>query len=175
MASKKIKKFRKVKVNTMANHAMFRSDNMAGTTQGKYLVSVRVPEAIDNGCVVAYGAYEDGAREVRTCAAPESNTELGKIAILGSEEVKKAVKYDVVGEFTNEKGTPARGYIPEHADVFSVTAEAVDGAIKVGSVLELQAGSYKMAAVDAATGATVVGVCEAVEQDGATTWYVIRV
>lgn len=159
----------------MANHAMFRSDNMAGTTQGKYLVSVRVPEAIDNGCVVAYGAYEDGAREVRTCAAPEANTELGKIAILGSEEVKKAVKYDVVGEFTNEKGTPARGYIPEHVDVFSVTAEAVDGAIKVGSILELQAGSYKMAAVDAATGATVVGVCEAVEQDGATTWYVIRV
>jgi len=44
---------RKVKVITMANHAMFRSDNMAGTTQGKYLVSVRVPEAIDNGCVVA--------------------------------------------------------------------------------------------------------------------------
>jgi hypothetical protein len=171
----KIKNFRKVKVIIMANHAMFRSDNMAGTTQGKYLVSVRVPEAIDNGCVVAYGAYEDGAREVRTCEAPAADTALGKIAILGSEEVNKAVKFDTVGGFTNEKGVPARGYIPEHADAFSVTAEAVDGTIKVGSFLELQAGSYKMAAVDVATGATVVGVCEAVEQDGATTWYVIRV
>lgn len=156
-------------------HAMFRSDSMAGTVHGKNLASVRVPEDIDNGCIVAYGAYEEGEREVRTCAAPEADTPLNKIAILGSEEVDKEVKFDTVGGFYNKKGSVARGYIPEEVDVFSVTAEAVDGTIKVGSILEVQAGSHKMAAVDAATGATVVGVCEAVEQDGATTWYVIRV
>lgn len=159
----------------MANHAMFRSDNLAGTTQGKYLASVRVATDIDNGNIVLLGEYETGAREVKACTAPAADSAIGKIAILGSEEVDKTVKYDTVGGFTNKAGSVARGYILEHGDVFSVTAEAVDGTPAKGATFELQAGSYKMNAVETATGATVVGVCEAVEVENGITWYVVRV
>ena len=155
--------------------AMFRSDNLAGTTQGKYLVSVRMAEDLENGSIVVPGAYEDGAREVRACAAPEADTAIGKIAILGSEDVNKEVKYDTIGAFTNKSGSIARGYILEHGDIFSVTAEAISGTANVGSTLAVEAGSYKMKAVESASGATVIGECVAIEQDGATTWYVVRV
>lgn len=156
-------------------HAMFRADNMAGTTQGKYLVSLRVTADIDNANVVAVGAYEEGAREVKVYAAPETNTAIGKIAILGSEEVDKSVKGNTVGGFTNKKGTIARGYILEHGDVFSATAEAFDKAPTVGATIEVKAGDTKMAVVESASGATVIGTCEAVEMNGNVTWYVVRV
>lgn len=159
----------------MAKHAIFRSDSMAGTTQGKYLVSVRISEDLDNGCIVVPGEYEAGAREVRGCSAPEADTTIGQIAILGSEEVMPAKKFDTVGDFYNVAGSVARGYIFEHGDMFSVTKECVDGTPALGATFEVKAGSHKMNAVEAATGATVIGKCIAVEQDGATTWYVVRV
>lgn len=160
----------------MANtHVMIRTDNMAGTTQGKYLVSLRVAAEIDNGLVVAVGGYEDGAREVRTYTTPAVNTDLGKIAILASEEVDKERAFNAVGEFTNKKGSIARGYFLEHGDIFSVTEGAFDKKPTVGSIVELQAGN-KLKVVSAATsGSTTVGTCDAIETDGATTWYVIRV
>lgn len=159
----------------MANHAMFRSDSLAGTTHGKYLVSVRMTEDLDNGCIVVPGDLEAGAREARAYAAPEADTAVGKIAILGSEEVVKDAKFDTVGQFTNLRGSLARGYILEHGDMFSVTKEALDGTPALNATIEVQAGAHKMSAVESATGATAIGKCIAVEPDGATTWYVIRV
>ena len=154
---------------------MFRSDNLAGTVHGKNLASVRMAEDLENGCIVALGGYEAGSREVRACSAPEADTAIEKIAILGSEEVNKEVKYDTVGGFINKAGSIARGYIFDKGDVFAVTKEAISGEVTVGSKLVVDAGSYKMKAVADAAGATVIGECEAVEMDGATTWYVIRV
>lgn len=155
----------------MAKHAMFRADNLAGTTQGKYLASVRLAEDLDNGSVVVIGDYEAGAREVRTYTAPTAESKLGKIAILGSEEVNTDVKYDTVGGFTNRKGTIGRGYILEEVDVFSVTAEAFTTVPAKGDTVYAVAGSHKMSK----TGDVALGVCEAIELDGATTWYVVRV
>lgn len=159
----------------MANHAMIRTDNLAGTVHGKYLVSIRMTEALDNGCIVVPGAYEAGAREVRTYTAPEADTPVGKIAILASEEVNKEVTFDTVGGFYNKAGTIARGYILEHGDIFSVTAEAFDAVPAVGNTIEVKAGTCKLAAAESATGATAIGECIAIELDGATTWYVVRV
>lgn len=161
----------------MANkkYGMFRSDNMAGTTQGKYLASVRVGEDLQNGSVVALGAYEVNEREVRTCTAPDADTKIGALAILGSEEVVANVKYDTVAGFINLKGSVARAYIFEHGDMFSATAECFDGTPAVGHTIETLAGTYKMKAVETASGATVIGECIAVEKDGPTTWYVVRV
>jgi hypothetical protein len=159
----------------MAKYGMFRSDNMAGTTQGKYLASVRVAQDLQNGSVVALGDYEPNEREVRTCTAPTADTNIGAIAILGSEEVVLSAKYDTVGDFTNKKGTVARGYILEHGDIFSATAPCFEGTPEVGHTIEIKAASYKMATTAEATGATVIGKCIAVERDGATTWYVVRV
>lgn len=151
--------------------AMFRADNLAGTTQGKYLASVRMAEDLANGSIVVPGAYEAGAREVRACAAPAADAAIGKIAILGSEEVNKDVKFDTVGAFTNKAGTIARAYILEAGDIFSVSAEGFVAVPEVGATVKVAAGAYKMGT----DGDVTVGECIAIEQDGATTWYVVRV
>lgn len=159
----------------MANHVMFRADNLAGTTQGKYLASVRISADIDNGMVVALGAYETGSREVRAYATPAANTPIGKLAILGSEEVDKEKTFDTVGGFTNKAGTIGRAYIFEHGDYFAVTAGAFDTAPAVGDVIEAQAATAMKVVDTATTGSTVIGECVAIEADGATTWYVVHV
>lgn len=161
-------------------HAMFRSDNMEATVNGKFLVSLYVSTegGIDNGNVVKVGGLKTGEREVREYATPAANTPLADIAILGSEEVVKGKKYNTVGEFCNEKGSIARGYRLVSGDMFAVTADALDGTgtYTVGTTIcELQAGT-KLKAVDSLTqSSTKVGTLEAIESEGATTWYVFRV
>ena len=156
----------------MANHAMFRSDAMAGTTLGQYLVSLRVATEIDNAMLVAVGALEDGQREVKAMAAIAADTKVGAIAVLGSEEVDKEKSFDTVGEFTNKAGTIARGYILHDNGAYSVTAEAFEGGVPAkGAKVFAKAGSNK----HHTAGDVEIGVCEAVETDGATTWYVIRI
>ncbi len=156
----------------MANHAMFRSDAMAGTTLGQYLVSLRVATEIDNAMLVAVGALEDGQREVKAMAAITADTKVGNIAVLGSEEVDKEKTFDTVGGFTNKVGTIARGYILHDNGAYSVTAEAFEGGVPAkGAKVFAKAGSNK----HHTAGDVEIGVCEAVETDGATTWYVIRI
>ena len=156
----------------MANHVMFRSDAMAGTTLGQYLVSLRVSADIDNGMLVAVGALEEGEREVKTMAPIANATKLGEIAVLGSEEVNKAKSYDTVGEFTHEKGSIARGYILHNGGAYAVTAGAFDGAVPAkGAKIYAKAGSNK----HFTSGDVEIGTCEAIETEGATVWYVIRV
>lgn len=159
----------------MANHVMFRSDSLGGTTLGKYLASVRITEDIDNGMLVVPGAYESGSREVRTYTTPAKDTPRSKLAILGSEEVDKAASYDTVGGFTNKKGSPARAYFLDDMGCFAVTAGAFDVVPAVGKIIEAQ-DSNKMKVVDTLTsGSTKIGECVEVQVDGATTWYVIRI
>ena len=159
----------------MANNTMFRADNLAGTKDGKFLVSVRITTDIDNGMLVVPGAYESGSREVRTYTKPAANTPLSSLAILGSEEVDKTTSFNTVGGFTNRAKTVGRAYFLDGKDMFSVTAGAFDTAPAVGKIIEAQA-DYKMKVVDSLTsGSTKIGECIAVETDGATTWYVIRV
>lgn len=163
-------------------HAMFRSDNMEGTNDGKYLVSLYVSTdaGLDNGCVVKVGNYKTGEREVRTYTTPAANDALADIAILGSEEVIKDKKFDNIADFTNAKGSIARGYKLVRGDIFSVTKEALATAdnytFVVGTTIcELQAGTKLKAADSVTSGSTQVGILEAVENDGDATWYVFRV
>ncbi len=156
----------------MANHVMFRSDNMAGTTLGQYLVSLRAASDIDNGMLVAVGALEDGQREVKAMAAITADTKVGAIAVLGSEEVDKEKTFDTVGEFTNKAGSIARGYILHDNGAYAVTAGAFEGDVPAkGAKIYAKAGSNK----HFTSGDVEIGTCEAIEADGATTWYVIRV
>lgn len=160
-------------------HAMFRSDNMAGTKLGQFLVSLKATADIDNGNVVTIGALFDGEREVRTYATPAATDKIGTIAIIGTEEVDATKKFDTVGDFTNKKGGIMRGYILHSGDEFSITADAFETAdsvtVAAGTIFELQAKTKLKAVATATTSTTTVGKCMAVEQDGATTWYVIRV
>lgn len=155
----------------MAIHAIFRSDSMSGTVHGKHLVSVRMTEDLDNGLVIVPGALEAGEREVRTYAAPSADATIGKIAILGSEEVDTGATFDTVGGFYNKKGTIARAYILEHEDMFSVSAEGWKAVPAVGDTVKVAAGEMKLGTA----GDVTIGECIAIEQDGNTTWYVVRV
>ena len=156
----------------MANHVMFRSDAMAGTTLGQYLVSLRVATEIDNGMLVAVGALEEGQREVKAMAAITAETKVGAIAVLGSEEVDKEASFDTVGGFTNKKGTIARGYILHDGGAYAVTAGAFEGGVPAKDAkVFAKAGSNK----HFTAGDVEIGTCEAIENDGATTWYVIRI
>ena len=163
-------------------HAMFRSDNMEGTHDGKSLVSlyINVDGGLDNGCVVKVGALKTGEREVRACSTPAANDALGNIAILGSEEVVADKKYNAIGDFTNAKGSIARGYILRKGDFFSVTADALAAADNYTytpgtTIVELQAGTKLKAVNSLTSGSTKVADLEAVEVDGAVTWLVFRV
>lgn len=163
-------------------HAMFRSDNMEGTKNGKFLVSlyVNTDGGLDNGCVVKVGALKTGEREVRAYTTPAVNDSIDDIAILGSEEVAKDKKYNGLGDFTNAKGSIARGYKLVKGDLFAVTADALAAADNYTftpgtTVCELQAGTKLKAADSVTSGSTQVGTLEAVETEGATTWLVFRV
>ena len=163
----------------MANHVMFRSDAMAGTTLGQYLVSLRVANEIDNGMLVAVGSLEAGQREVKAMAAITADTKVGAIAVLGSEEVDKEASFDTVGGFTNKVGTIARGYILHDGGAYAVTAGAFDtGKIPVvGNTIYAKINT-NLHTTDAKSGEdnnVKIGTCEAIETDGATTWYVIRI
>lgn len=163
-------------------HAMFRSDNMEGTTDGKFLVSLYISTeaGIDNGNVVKVGALKDGEREVRVYSTPAASDALSDIAMIGSEEVLKDKSYNAVGDFYNAKGTVARGYKLVSGDFFAVTKDALNAAngynFTVGkTILELMAGT-KLKAVDSLTsGSTKVATLEAMESEGSTEWLVFKV
>ena len=156
----------------MANHVMFRSDAMAGTTLGQYLVSLRAAADIDNGMLVAVGSLEEGQREVKAMAPITAETKRGAIAVLGSEEVDKDKSFNTVGEFTNKEGSIARGYILHEGGAYAVTADAFEGGVPAKDAkVFAKAGSNK----HATAGDVEIGTCEAIETDGATTWYVIRI
>lgn len=148
-----------------------RTDNMSGTVHGKDLVSLKFDKEIENGNIVEVGALLEDEREVREAKVPTASTELRNLAVIASEEVVKDKAYNNLAEFINEAGDILRGYRLVSRDIFSVTAEALDGEAKVGSVVEAQANT-KMKVVDAATsGSTQIGTIIAVEDD----WYVIEV
>lgn len=169
-------------------YACFRSDNMSGTTDGKYLVSVKfyaganndTPTAIENGNLVVVGDYLTGEREVRKATTPAANTPLELLAVIGSEEIVKGKKYNSINEFKNEAGATCRAYRLPLFDTFSVTAEALN----IGSGVTVTAGSTfveayagtKFNVVNTITeGSTKIGKIIDIETIGNTTWYTIEV
>ena len=151
-------------------HAMFRSDNMEGTLDGKFLVSLYISTeaGLDNGNVVKVGGLKTGEREVRSYTTPAATDSLADIARLGSEEVLKDKKYNSVGEFYNKYGTIARGYKLVQGDFFAVTPAALNVAsgytFTVGTtIVELMAGTKLNAADTVTSGSTQVGVLEAID------------
>lgn len=156
----------------MAKYGCVRTDNMSGTTLGKNLVSgIVTPEAqIENGNIVKVGDLMEGEREVRTLSTPAANTPLRDLAVVASEEVVKSRTYNTLDEFVNEKGDIVRCYRLITGDLFSVTAEALDGEGSVGKFVEAQAGT-KMKVVDSQGENTCIGKIIAVEGE----WFVIEV
>lgn len=161
----------------MAN-AVVRLDNMAGTTVGTLLRSVKfyadgAEKEIQNGAVVKLEALID--REVYKAVAPAANTPINEVVLVASPEVMYDERKRNLEDFINEAGDVARGYMFHTGDVFSVTAEALTAAPAIGWAVELAEGT-KMAAVETATeGATQIGKVIAVEVVSGKTFYVICV
>lgn len=159
----------------MEKYACVRTDNMSGTIMAKDLVSLRYDKDIENGNVLEIGALEEGEREVRVATEPTATTELGKLALVASEEVVKDKNFAPVASFKNLKGDIIRGYRLTPGDIFSVTKEALNTAsdfeVEVGTVIEVMAGTKLNAVASATEGSTVVGAVIAIEDE----WYVIEV
>ena len=156
----------------MKTYACVRTDNMSGTIEGKNLVSLKYEGEIENGNVVAVGAYLDGEREVREATVPATDAKLADLALVASPEVVKSKTYHSLKDFINEDGSVLRGYRFTSKDVFSVTKEAFaeGSAPALDATVELS-GTTKMKAVASASGATVIGKIVLVEDE----WYVIEV
>lgn len=164
-------------------HSVVRTDLMAGTRLESELRSVRFYDAqgkvaaIDNGAVVKIEALEVvdnvAAREVWKAVAPAANTDLADVVLIASPEVMYDERLNALTDFYNEAGKPARGYKLHKNDIFSVTADALDGTATVGYEVELQAGT-KMKVAASATG-TKVGKVIALNTVGALEYVVIQV
>lgn len=151
-------------------YAYVRTDNMSGTVVAKDLASAKfyngnVEADIENGNIVTLGNYVDGEREVRKATAPTAATKLRDLYLVASPEVIKDKKYYGLGEFINKKSSIIRCYRLTSGDIFSVTKEALDGTVVVGSLVEAQ-DSTKLKVVETATaGSTTVGIIMAIEGD----------
>jgi hypothetical protein len=159
-------------------YAVVRTDNMEGTTQGKFLVSLRYTEGgeakeIENGSVVLVGKLTDGEREVREAGPVAVDSPLSKVALVASPEVVKTKSHNALADFINLAGDILTGYKLVSGDFFSITKEGfADGSVlEVGSVVELAAGTKVKAVKTATSGATQVGEIYAIEGN----YYVIEV
>lgn len=168
----------------MANHAVIRTDRMAGTRLEselrslRYVVvagSVKTPTDIDNGNVVKLTALEAGQREVYEAVVPAANTKLDEIVLVATPEVMYDERKKDLADFYNEAGKIARGYKLHKNDCFSVTYDALEGTPTVGKLVELMAGTKMKVVASATSGSTQVGKVIALENDGRRDLAVIEV
>lgn len=171
----------------MANYAVVRTDNMAGTDVRSMLVSIEylgangtTPTAIENGNVLKVGALKGDAtngyeREVYVGGAVAANDTINDVVLVASPEL--TYEHKALHEFINEAGKPARGYRFHSGDIFSVTIGALAGKAtpKIGDVVEFAAGTKLNVAASATSGSTVLGSIIAIDIVGQYTYYVIKV
>lgn len=168
----------------MANYAVVRTDNMAGTDVRSMLVSVKylgadgeTPTAIENGNVLKLGNLIEGEREVHIGAPVEADTPINEVVLVASPEVMYDERKRGLENYINEAGKICRAYRLHSGDFFSVTKEALVGAETpaVGDVVELAEGTKLNVAASATADTTTVGAIHAIETSGRYTYYVIRV
>lgn len=165
----------------MGKYARVITDNMSGTTLGKYLVAGVYSDKdgkaaeIENGNVVLVGALQEGEREIYSVTAPGKDAKVRELALVAGSEVVTDTTYNSLSDFINKAGVAFRAYRLTDHDVFSVSKEAcniADGYTPVkGTVVELD-GTTKLNLVATNTeGSTAVGKVISVEGD----FYVIEV
>lgn len=150
-------------------YACVRTDKMNGTDVAKDLVSVKyyvgtTPTAIENGNVVVLNGLDGVQREVYKAVAPAANAALANVVLIASEEIVKDKAVATLDEFINRAGDVARGYRLGGAhQIFSVTADALDGTAAKGNVVEMQAGTKLKVVAEATPNSTKVGDVIAIE------------
>ena len=158
-------------------YTVIRTDLMSGTQQPADLVSLRfygtdgLPAEVENGTIVKLEGYEDGEREVMKAVAASASDSLNDCAIVAGVEVMYDERKRNLDEFINEKGVITRGYILRSRNMFSVTKEGfVSGTVPAkGTNVGIGAGGKINSA------GTGLGTCEAVENAGRYTYYVVKI
>jgi hypothetical protein len=140
----------------MGNYTVIRTDRVSGTREDKNLLSLKYAGEIENGSVVAVGAYIDGEREIRAATAPAKGAALNTLAIVATPEVVKNKDIYLLSDYTNDADTVLRAYRLTSKDEFGLTKEgfASGSVLAVGSIVELVDASTKLAAKASATSAT---------------------
>lgn len=167
-------------------YAVVRTDKLTGTDDRARLVSVRyqpvdsesnenVAAEIENGCFVLLGDLEDGSREIYIGTDPEADSALSEVVLVASPEVMYDERLKSLDQFINVAGKAARGYRLHTNDIFSVTADALDGTPAKGKVVELQDGTKAKVVTSATSGSTVIGKIIDVNVVGRYTYYAIEV
>lgn len=159
--------------------AVVRTDKMYATDVRAGMVSVRyqpgdVMTDIDNGNVVKLNGLEDGQREIYKGETPAASDDLKTIVLVATPEVMYDERLRGLDDFYNKAGKAARGYRLHTGDIFSVTADALEGDLAVGNLVELADGT-KLSVVASESGATVVGKIIDINVVGRFTYYVIEV
>lgn len=165
----------------MANHAVVRTDLMAGTDvksllrTAKYMVGTTAT-AVDNGCVLALAGLLETPniknREVWKAVTPTANQDLKELILVATPEVMVDPRAQALKDFTNPAGGLLRGYVMHSGDIFSVTSEALSAVPTVGQGVAVQADpKWKVETL----ANTSVGKVEQIEVVGDLTFYVIRI
>lgn len=167
-------------------YAVVRTDKLTGTDDRARLVSVRyqpvdstsnenVATEIENGNFVLLAGLEDGAREIYVGVEPTASSALTEVVLIASPEVMYDERKKSLDEFINVAGKAARGYRLHSNDIFSVTADALDGTPKKGKIVELQGDTKAKVVTSATSGSTVIGKIIDVNVVGRYTYYAIEV
>ena len=159
-------------------YAVVRTDLMDGTDVRAQLVSVKymgsdgeTETEIENGNVLKVQTLIDGERELYLGEVPAADDAVSDIVLIATPEVMYDERKHNLDEFINEAGIPCRGYRLHSGNIFSVTADALDGTPEVGSTVTLAADT-KLAV--GGTG-TEVGTIIEEEVGSRYTYYAIRV
>lgn len=162
----------------MATHAVVRTDLMWGTDVRSGLVSIKYMGAdgatateIDNGNVLKVGALMEGEREIYTGTDVAANDAIGNVVLIASVEVMYDERIRNLDEFYNEADAICRGYRLHSGDVFSVTADALEGTPAVGEAVTLAAGTK----LEVGGSGSAVGTIIAEDIVGRYTYYAIKV
>lgn len=167
-------------------YAVVRTDKLTGTDDRARLVSVRyqpvdstsnenVATEIENGNFVLLAGLEDGAREIYVGVEPTASSALTEVVLIASPEVMYDERKKNLDEFINVAGKAARGYRLHSNDIFSVTADALDGTPAKGKIVELQGDTKAKVVASATSGSTVIGTIIDVNVVGRYTYYAIEV
>lgn len=146
----------------MAKYCVVTREKMTSEWDGSKRVSFKyqpsgVDTAVQNGNVVVLGGLITGAREVYTATTPAANTALSAIVLVTTPEVLADERLKNLSDFRNEAGKIATGDKLFAGDIFSITAEGIEGTPVKGSVIELQAGTKLKAVATLTGGSTKVG------------------
>lgn len=158
-------------------HGVVRTDLLAGTdvrsglVSAKYMGSGDTATAIDNGNVIKIESLVEGEREIYKGVTPAASDALEDIILVASPEVMYDERLVSLEDFYNEADEICRGYRLHENDIFSVTAEALEGSPDVNQKVALDAATKLKVGGEG----TEVGTIIAKDIVGRYTYYVIKV